>query len=358
MWIRHRDYEGAVTMTLKDQGYRAQLADVARLAQVSRSTASKILNNVPSVSVRPETRQRVRHAAATLGYRPHVTARALAGVSARALALLVPDLTNPAHSEMVRGAFSEARSLGYTVLVAEDSEQQEADENFADLVAAGHVDGIVMGSAMRAHPLLPRLAEQGIPHVFMNRAVIGSGRNVTMDLVTTSWLAVDHLVGFGHKMIGHVAGPHDVDTSHTRATAFKAAAKARGVTVSPVRSSSFDEHGGAEAAAALLNRYPGLTAIYVSSLRQAVGVVYTLHQRRLHIPTDVSVITYDDLPLAAYLYPPLDTLAMPATQLGRAAVRLLIEQIEGRPPRDLRISDAPRLVVRGSVCSPRPIATE
>lgn len=344
-------------MATGSRTYRAQLADVARAAGVSRSTASKILNDVPGLAVKDDTRQRVHEAARRLGYRPHVSARALAGVSARALALLVPELANPAHTEMIRGAFSEARLHGFTVLVAEDFEEQEADENFADLVAAGHVDGIIMGSARTGHPLLADLVKQRIPHVFMNRAVIGSGRNVTMDLTAASRLAVDHLVAHGHTNVGHLAGPRGVQAAEARTASFKTAVNAHHLVSAPICSAPFDERGGATAMTTLLRRYPHVTGVYVSSLRQAVGALHTLRAHNLRVPEDMSVVTYDNLPLTAYLSPPLDALAMPAYELGRAAVRALVDQIDGAAPQDIEICDGPRLVVRGSVVRPRTRST-
>lgn len=333
--------------------HRATLADVARLAKVSISIASKILNDVSTVSVRPETRQRVYQAAAQLSYRPHVNARALAGRSARALALLVPELTNPVYSKMIRAAFFEARTLGYTVMVAEDLEGHETDERITDLVAAGHVDGIMVASARHGHPVLEDLDRLDVPHVFVNRAVLGSNRNVTMDVAGASALAVEHLVRLGHNAIGHVAGPRNLETGRTRAVAFLAAAHAHALPCAPTSyAPSFDERGGAVATSRLLKRYPGLTAIYSSSLSQAVGVLHAIHEKGLRIPRDVSVVAYDDVPLAAYLSPPVDTIAMPLTELGQSAVRALVSQINGAQPQNVQIPTPPRLVIRDSSTAP------
>jgi LacI family transcriptional regulator len=327
---------------------RASLADVARLAAVSTSIASKILNDVATVSVRPETRQRVLDAAAQLDYRPHVTARALAGGSSRALALLVPELTNPVYSKMIRGAFAEARALGYTVMVAEDFEGDETDESFGNLVSAGHVDGLLVASARRGNPMLGGLAEKGIPHVFVNRPVAGSGRNVTMDVAGASRLAVEYLAGLGHTAIGHVAGPRDLETGRTRAVAFQAAATELGLSTAPISYETFDERGGHDATVRLLRRHPRLTAVFSSSLSQAIGVVHAIHDRGARIPEDISVVAYDDLPLADYLTPPLDTIAMPLAELGRTAVRALVGQIDGADPVDMQVPIEPVIVKRGS----------
>jgi DNA-binding LacI/PurR family transcriptional regulator len=340
-------------VTVRNRGGRAVLADVARQAEVSMSTASKILNNVASVSVRPQTRQRVLDVAAELGYRPHVTARALAGGASHALALLVPELTNPVHAKMIRSAFRTARDLGYTVLVAEDPAGARTDDSFADLVAAGHADGILIGSARPGHPLVADLRRRGIPHVFVNRPVPGSGRNVGMDVAAAGALAVAHFAGLGHRVVGHVGGPADLETSRTRTLAFRTAARRFGLTEAPVSHVPFDERSGAEAAEALVREHPGLTAIYATSLGQAVGVVHTVHRLGLRIPQDISVLAYDDLPLAEFLSPPLDTVAMPLTELGAAAVHALVEQIGGAEPADVQVPIAPELVLRGSSAPPR-----
>lgn len=342
-------------MAIGAQRRRAGLVDVAKLARVSVSTASKVLNNV-HVSARPETRQRVLDAAAALDYRPHISARALVSGSSRALALLVPELTNPVYANMIRAAFSEARALGYTVMAAEDLDEEEAEgeSSFSDLVAAGHVDGLLIGSARQGHAFIGTLAERGLPHVFLNRPVAGAGRNVTMDAAGVSELAVRHLVELGHVAIGHVAGVPGLETGSTRAIAFADAARRRGLRSAPVvHAAAFDEAAGAAAARDLLDHHPGLTAVYSSSLSQAIGILSVLHERGLRIPDDMSVVAHDDLPMAEYLWPALDTIAMPMAELGRASVRALVDQIDGAEPRDITIPIPPRLVLRGSTAAPR-----
>lgn len=331
---------------------RASLADVARAAGVSQSTASKILNDVPTVSARPETRRRVLDAANQLGYRPHVTARALAGVSARALALLVPELTNPSYSRLIRGAFAQAQEHGYTVLVAEDFAEQRADASYRDLVAAGHVDGILMASARQDHPLIDELSRDEIPHVFVNRPVPGSGRNVVLRMADASTVAVDHLAGLGHRHIGHVAGPWETTSGRLRAEAFRDAMTQAGLSPDAIVFGDFDEAGGDAATRHMLAEYPEVTALFCSALSQAVGAIHALSALGMRIPDDVSLIAYDDLPLANFLVPEVDTIAMPLAALGRTAVDELVEQLNGRPARDVVVPDPPSLVVRSSSAPP------
>ena len=150
---------------------RVRLVDVAAACGVTKSVVSRVLNNDPTLNVRPETRQRILAAAQRLGYRAHAGARALAGSRARALALLIPDLSNPVYSRIIRGAYRRAREHGYVMLLAEDTAEDEADESFADLVEEGRVDGLLIASARPAHRLLSSARLARLPHVFVNREI-------------------------------------------------------------------------------------------------------------------------------------------------------------------------------------------
>jgi LacI family transcriptional regulator len=319
---------------------------------VTKSVASRVLNDDPTLTVRPETRERVWAAARELGYRPHAGARALAGAQARALALLIPDLGNPVYSRIIRGAYRRAREHGYVVLLAEDTADQQADETFAELVEAGRVDGLLIASARPAHTLLSSPRLQPIPHVFVNREVPGSGRNVGMDMPAASATAVRHLHALGHRAIGHVSGPEQLEPARARERGFLAAMHALGLETAPVERDDFDEQGGAAAATRLLTRCPDLTAVYTSTLSQAVGATHAVRGVGRRIPDDLSVISYDDLPLADYLDPPLTTVAMPLQELGAAAVDALVEQLGGRPPRDTTIPTTPLVISRRSTGPP------
>jgi LacI family transcriptional regulator len=196
------------------------------------------------------------------------------------------------------------------------------------------------------------LAEAGIPHVFVNRAVPGSGRNVTLDVGSASRLAVEHLAGLGHRRIVHLAGPTDVAPSRERRLAFEAAIAERGLDNLPAVESGFLEAEGREAVASVLRAEP--TAVVTSSLGQAIGLLRGMHERGVRVPDDVSVVAYDDFPLAAATIPALTTVAMPLDELGAAAVDALLAQLAGEPPTDVSVATAPRLVIRESTAPPRP----
>jgi DNA-binding LacI/PurR family transcriptional regulator len=332
---------------------RVRLVDVATASGVTKSVASRVLNADPTLNVRPKTRDRVLAAARELGYQPHAGARALAGAESRALALLIPDLTNPVYSRIIRGAYEQAHRHGYVLLLAEDTANQQADESFTELVETGRVDGLLIASARPAHPLIgsPRLAR--VPHVFVNREVPGSGRNVGMDLPAASATAVRYLHDLGHRTIGMVSGPSELEPARARTAGYVAEMTSLGLDPNAVAHGAFSEQGGAEAATELLNSNPSLTAIYASTLGQAVGVLHAARAHGRRIPGDLSVIAYDDLPLADYLAPPLTTIAMPLLELGAAAVTAVLAQLGGQPPRDIRVNTVPTVIERGSSWPPR-----
>jgi DNA-binding LacI/PurR family transcriptional regulator len=331
---------------------RARLEDVARAAGVSKSTVSRVLSGDPTLSVRADTRARVHALAQQLGYRPHPVARALATPSTGAMALLVPNLSNPAYVEIIRGAYGRARERGYVLLCAEDFEQQEADEAFTELVDGGRVDGLLIASARPETRLLDVLDRHWVPHVFVNRSVPGAACNVTLDVARASRVAYEHLAGLGHTRIGHVAGPHDVQSARGREEAFVAAAADHGHAPPPVARGAFTPSGGAEAAAQLLERHGDVTAVFASSLAQAIGLLHVARGRGRAVPADLSLVAYDELPLAGFLAPPLTTVAMPLSELGEVAVDILVDVLGGRPARSQVLGSEPVIVDRGSTAPP------
>ena len=330
---------------------RVTLEDVAREAGISKSIASRVLNGHPGLSVRPATRSRVVETASRLGYRPHAAARGLRRAETGAIGLLIPDLTQAVYARIVRGAFERAREREFAVLLAEDMVEGTAEPMLARLVQQGRVDGLILASSRLSHPLLGTVARHGIPHVFANRAVPGTNRNVVMRDDLASAAAVDHLADLGHRRVAHIAGPLGLDTARRRERAFRRRAAERGLDALVAESHDFGEVGGAAAATELLRADPGLTALYTSTLNQAVGALDAAWRLGRRVPDDLSLVTYDDMPLAEYLRPPLTTVLMPLAELGAAAVDALIDQLGGAAPRDVVVEQAPQVIVRGSTAA-------
>ncbi|MEZ5101037.1 MAG: LacI family DNA-binding transcriptional regulator [Thermoleophilia bacterium] len=332
---------------------RTRLADVARAAGTSPPIASRILNRDPSLSVSAELRARVVQVAKELGYRPHAGARSLRLAGTGALGLLLPSFLNPVYTYIVRGAFQRAAERDYTVLLAEDVGEKQADETFARLVAAGRIDGLLVASAYPGHPLTTMLAERGVPHVFMNRGVPGSGRNVVLDEERAAAVAVDHLASLGHRRLAHVAGPAEIEPAARRAEGFRARVAELGLDEPIVVEADFLETGGSQGMTRILERDGRVTAVYTSTASQAAGALNAAWRRGIVVPGDVSLVASGDMPLADALVPPVTTVRMPFAELGAVAVDALIDQIEGADPVDVTITSAPEVVVRESAAAPR-----
>jgi LacI family transcriptional regulator len=331
---------------------RTRLLDVARAAGVSKSYASKVLSGryVPALS---DKRDRLLAAAEALNYRPHAVARALARAETGALGLVVPDLTNPVIARIVRGACTRALEHGFVALVLEDLEPAATDREVRDLVLAGRIDGLIVASARPGHALIDTLAGQDYPHVFVNRSVEGSGRNVVLDEEATSRIAAAHLRKHGHRLLAHVAGPHEFSTGRRRASGFRAEAIRLELPDPPVAEADYSASGGAEATGRLLREHPEVTGIYVSTLVQGIGALQAIDDVGLAVPADLSLVCADDLHLAEYLRPPLTRIKVPLGELGAAAVDALAGQLLGRPPGDVTLGRPPVLVEGKSVASPR-----
>jgi DNA-binding LacI/PurR family transcriptional regulator len=338
--------------SLKDARERPRLADVAARAGVSKSIASRVLNDVPGLSIRPETRDRVVATARELDYRPHAAARGLKRAETGALGLVVPNLTNPIFALISRGAFRRALERDFAVLITEDLVAEEAERIVFELVRAGRIDGVIVASAHPGHPLLRSLKELAIPHVFALRAVARSRRNVIPPDEEASALAVDHLCDLGHSDIAHVGGPRGLSSARRLASGFRGRAADRGASRALVAESDFSEQGGAYAARALLERRLRPTGLTTASVGQAVGALHAAWQLGLRVPEDVSIVACGDTTLMEFLCPPLTAVRLPYAELGAAAVDGLIEQLLGAEPTDVLVDAAPEVIVRGSTSPP------
>jgi LacI family transcriptional regulator len=324
-----------------------RLRDVAAAARVDASVASRVLNGDTRLSIRPETRLRILDAAARMNYRPNRAARALKTARTTAIGMLVPDLGNPAFALIALGAERRAAVAGHTLFVARGS--------FPDSLfqLQGRVDGVLVAAAT-SDAAYRRNLLGGLPAVLVNRKEPGDLASVVVDDEAGAALAVRYLTELGHRRIAHVAGPQNADTARRRLRGYQSALKGAGLELRRewIGEAAFDEAAGHLAATRLLRVRPRPTALFAANLRIAIGTLSAVHRAGLRIPDDVSVVGFDETPLAAYLDPPLTTVRMPLEELGSIAVETLFEEIAGRGPESLVVSIPPELVVRASAGRP------
>ena len=309
----------------------ARLEDVAREAGVHLSTVSRVLNGSETLTVRPETRERILETARRLRYRPNAIARGLKTSSTGALGLSVPSLRNPVYSTIIRGAFDHAWAKGLVVLLAEDTGGTSAQQAYESLVAEGRIDGLLIASARPGNPILKRFAEKMVPCVFVNRRHLGSGCNVSMREEDAGRIVAESPARTRPSPAGARGRPARLDTAQRRMQGFVDAAIAAGAEVQ-VEEAAFDERGGARRCP---RSWPGAgrpPGSFVSNINQAVGALAAARRQGVAVPDDVSVVGYDDDPLTEYLDVPLTAIRMPLWELGATAVDLVIEQLQRRAP--------------------------
>lgn len=332
------------------------LFDVAARAGVSVSIVSRVLSDDPEVRVRPETRERILAASRELDYTPNHAGRALRLAKSGALALVVPDVTNPVFADMVRAVEDEAQHNGYSVLLARSEWFTENSGGLRRLIGEGRVDGFLFQRADETTDAgLMRLLGAGIPTILLNTRSPGSRGSVTFDGVAAAMMATRHLVELGHRRIAHLGGPEGSDTSDRRLQGFRLCMTEAGLPVPPdaVTRSGYRPESGAAGIRHLLAARERPTAVFVANVNAAIGAMTAAIQSGLRVPEDLSIVALHDLWFAEHTTPPLTTVKSPLEAVGRAGVRLLLERLSSRSVDDVTVTDPPpRLIVRASTAPP------
>ena len=313
----------------KDQAAQVTIRDVATRAGVSTATVSRVLAGVGSP--RPDTAAAVRRAAKELGYRPSGVARSLRMRQTRSIGLIVTDIANPFFPEIVKAADDRARELGYSILLGTAAYDERRAMHYLDLMADRRVDGMIVASSQLAEEGWAWLVASPVPVVVANAEPVGVPVTViTSDNVGASRLAVDHLVGLGHRRIGYLRGPQAYTAAVPRIDGFHAACADAGLDPAdtPVIGGEADVESGYRGAGELLASHPGVTAIYCYNDLTAIGVLRCLRDAGRRVPEDISVVGLDDIAAASWTAPSLTTVAQQKAEMGRLAVERVVAALQ------------------------------
>jgi LacI family transcriptional regulator, repressor for deo operon, udp, cdd, tsx, nupC, and nupG len=324
---------------------RVTSVDVARRAGVSQSTVSLVFSGKGRGRVSEATQERVRRCARELGYRPNVAAQALRLGTSRAVALLVPDITNPFFSRVLRGAQRAAQAAGYTVALVDTANDRRWEAQSFEALRAGPVDGYLLFEVSAPEELGPD------EHVVLMEAEAPRRPSVRFDAEGGAAAAFEHLVELGHRRIGHLAAAFDAPTFHLREAARRRVLTEAGLDpdAQPRARTGIGIEEAREAAGPLLAEQP--TAVFCDDDIIAAGLYLAARERRLRVARDVSVVGFDDMDFARVLDPPLTTVALDAEQLGASAFELLETRMAGRRTRRRVVLPA-ELLVRASTAAP------
>ncbi len=310
-------------------GDKITSADVARLAGVSQSAVSRVFT--PGASASAKTSEKVRAAAAELGYRPYVLARSLITGRTRMIGLVVAYLENQFYPMALERLSRALQARGYHILVFMAENSTERVEQVLSELLDYQVDGIITASVAMSNDLTSRCDAAGIPVVMFNRGQDDARLSeVTSDNVKGAREATEFLIAGGHRHIAHVMGWQGSSTGRDRADGFRQAMAAAGLTPVDMVDGMYDREVAASVTRALCRGGQHPDAIFVGNDHMAFAVMDTLRfELGLRVPQDVSVVGYDDVPMAAWAAYGLTTLRQPVNRMVEATVAALLDHIEG-----------------------------
>jgi DNA-binding LacI/PurR family transcriptional regulator len=302
--------------------------DVARLAGVSKQTVSRVLNDNPAV--RPETRDAVVAAMRTLGYRPSRSARSLASGRTRMLGVISFDAARYGPASTLTAINAAAQEAGYLVSsIALDTTDRDTVVRAVDRLSAEGADGLIAIAPQQRVGSALGDARPDTPLVVLDSELGDGTPVVTSDSATGARMATEHLLALGHSTVWHIAGPTGWTAADVRLASWRETLRTAGAEIPEPLIGDWSADSGYSLGARLA-RHPEVTAVFASNDQMALGLLRALHEAGRHVPGDVSVVGYDDIPEAAHLLPPLTTVRTDFTEIGTRCLKVLLAQIDGR----------------------------
>lgn len=310
---------------------KVTIDDVARLAGVSKSTVSFVLNNRPSISA--STRDRVREVIRKLNYQPNQIARSLSSRQTRSIGLVVKQIDNPYFTKIMRGVFEYFSGCGYTVLLGSSELQPDREKSSLEALLRQRVDGLILSplqgsDADMSH--LSLISQNQVPLVLLEKVANVAANVVDIRNEGAAFEAVSYLIGLGHRRIAYYSGPDYSMHNRERLTGYRRAMMEHGIPfpASGVRQAGVyleDGYAAAKTQFSMTGERP--TAVFCFNDLVAIGVMNALMELGLRIPEDVSVIGFDDIEFCGSVRVPLSSIRVPAYEMGKAAADLLMQQI-------------------------------
>ncbi len=305
------------------------IADVARRAGVSPVTVSRVINGASNVRV--STREAVEQAIADLRYVPSVVARSLRSKRTYALALLVPDITNPFWTTVARGVEDAAQSGNYSVLLCNTDESPAKQHRYLDMIVSQRVDGVIIAPYDSDGQNLLRLRERDIPTVVIDRRIKDwNVDTVYCDSTSSACALVRHLIGLGHTRIAMITGPKGTSTAEDRLDGYNYALREAGLPLDPalVKRGEYRSATGMAMMLELLETPRPPTAVVTANNVIAMGVFEAVRSSRLAVPQDIALVTFDDLPDISRFFPFFTVISQPAYEMGHEAACLLLNRLD------------------------------
>ncbi len=309
------------------------ISEIARLANVSKTTVSRVLNNKPDVQ--PETREKIKRLIEELDYQPNIFAKGISNKKSHTIGLLIPYsanyiFSNPFYYEIIRGVSNEANKKGYYILFCYSEE-----DNYLIALRQKRFDGVIVVSPGKEHKrLFDEIIDADVPVVAISKVPgMPEIKFVDTDNFNGAFKAVEHLISLGHKKIGYINGPESLASSTDRFEGYKKALESHGIAYDEklIEPGDTSINSGFKAMQNLIQSNSGISAVFVASDLMAVGVINAINSAGKKVPDDISVVGFDDIPLAGSLNPPLTTVRQFSFERGELTARMIIDLIEEKP---------------------------
>ncbi|WP_027417610.1 LacI family DNA-binding transcriptional regulator [Aneurinibacillus terranovensis] len=325
--------------------------DVAREAEVSIATVSKVINNTGRIS--DKTRKKVMDVMDRLGYRPSIVASALTGKRTYTIGLLIPDLANPFFAEIARSVENRGHELGFSIVLCSTDNDSNKEAKYIALLRQKSVDGIILAAGFNNDEILKQLVDEKFPIAVISQDIPSlAADSVTVDDYLGGYKVTEHLISLGHKRIAVFA--ENARSSKERIRGYRQALTDAGLDLDErfiyVCDSTIE--GGKQQAREMLTITERPTAIFACNDLLAVGVMQAAREYGLTFPDDLSIIGFDNTILATSVNPPLTSVAQPIEEMGRQVMDLLVQRIEGATNMKRRVVLLPEMIYRGSTKPP------
>lgn len=299
--------------------------DVAREANVSMATVSRVVNGNPNV--KPTTRKKVSEAIERLGYRPNAVARGLASKKTTTVGVIIPDISNTFYAELARGIEDIATMYKYNIILSNSDQNKEKEFHLLNTMLGKQVDGLVFMGEDITEAHIEEFKKSPVPIVL---SASFDAQNITpsvnIDYTQAAYDAMKHFLEKGHTRIAFVSGPYvDKAASEKKLQGYKRALEEAGIAYDEelVVDGDYTYDSGMEALEKLLELAEKPTAVFVSSDEMALGVIHAAQDKGLHVPNDLEVLGFDNTRLAIMVRPQLSTVVQPMYDIGAVAMRLL-----------------------------------
>lgn len=332
----------------------ATIYEVSALAGVSLATVSRVMNNNARVSER--TRAKVQAAMDELGYRPNSIAQSLASSRSNSIGILVSELYGPFYGAMLSGIEAECRAAGKHVIIAAGHSEEASEKDGIEFLTSRNCDALILHVEAVSDDYLVNLAKADIPIVLINRHIPQlADRCISLNNEQGGFLATSLLLEQGHKQVAYIAGPQWKNDAKERYAGHLRAMKHHGLSFNTrlLFEGDFKEDGGAQGLNQLLQRAEPFTAVVCANDEMAAGAMAAARSHGLSVPADLSVVGFDNVILARYLYPQLSTVNYPISEMGQMAARCVFKQVYQQTALSIQHIFEPTLINRESTSSTR-----